>query len=282
MYFTVKIAKNSRKSKRRLVVAVTALMMAGVSQSSSFALNNDYTNNNTASGNWSSYLNWSAGRTPISTDNVRVLSGGPAVPSIEYLNGDFSVANIVINASTFSSLEASSLGTIGRTLTLNGTTSTALIDIGTNNTGDVYIGGTTGAPGQISVDLEQPSTYHNQINVESSGARLLFDSSIIGTGGITKIGPGDLDLGLPFSGFSTALNTFSGGVTLSAGTLTLDQSSTTSGGTIVNSPLGTGALNITGGYLNASSAVTIANNVVISSGNLSPSYCQMSWMKPEP
>jgi autotransporter-associated beta strand protein len=80
---------------------------------------------------------------------------------------------------------------------------------------------------------------------------------------IIKQGAGVLQL-------DNALSTFSGGVTLQAGTLSLGASSTPNNSSFTSGPLGTGALTITGNstmILAAIQAPTIWNNVLMTSGS---------------
>jgi autotransporter-associated beta strand protein len=73
-----------------------------------------------------------------------------------------------------------------------------------------------------------------------------FDGSIGGTGGLVKNGAGTLELG--------AANTFTGGVTLNAGGLSVGN----------DAALGTGALTVAGASsLNTSAATTLANDIAL-------------------
>jgi hypothetical protein len=99
-------------------------------------------------------------------------------------------------------------------------------------------------------------------DVEDVGSILYIDAKVTGTSQIEKTGNGTLGLGVSASGISTALNTFSGGFKLSAGTAGLFSDSV--GSPISSSPVGTGAFTIAGGNIEASAADrSIANSCTI-------------------
>jgi fibronectin-binding autotransporter adhesin len=102
----------------------------------------------------------------------------------------------------------------------------------------------------------------------STGTGTNVISGFIGNGsatslGLTKSGTGTWLL-------SNANSNFSGGVTLSAGTLQVSASSTPTSGIVTSGPLGTGAINLSGGTLMSSgSAISIANAISLTAGTTS-------------
>src|SRR5215471_15739626 len=83
--------------------------------------------------------------------------------------------------------------------------------------------------------------------VDTNGNSVTLGGTIGGVGGLTKLGAGTLVL--------TAANTFSGGMLLAAGTLSLAN----------NQALGTGALTTTGSVVDYVDGVTIANPIIVNS-----------------
>src|SRR5215831_2093535 len=83
--------------------------------------------------------------------------------------------------------------------------------------------------------------------VDTNGNSATLGGTIGGVGGLTKLGAGTLVL--------TAANTFSGGMLLAAGTLSLAN----------NQALGTGALTTTGSVVDYVDGVTIANPIIVNS-----------------
>ena len=74
-------------------------------------------------------------------------------------------------------------------------------------------------------------------------------------------------------------NTYSGGTTLTAGTLRVGVSSVTAGGAIVSSAIGTGTLTFNGGTLQAGGGFSVANGVAINAagGTVDTSGNNLTW-----
>jgi autotransporter-associated beta strand protein len=116
---------------------------------------------------------------------------------------------------------------------------------------------TAAGHGSVSIaGTVQPSA----ITVNNTGLPYVFSGagSIAGAASLTKSGAGSLEINM-------AGNTYAGGTSLIAGVLQVDASSTVSGGTLAGGPLGTGAIAISGGTLQAGgSGATLANALTIS------------------
>ena len=128
---------------------------------------------------------------------------------------------------------------------------------GTNNfagSSGITIDG-TGLTTPTHVTLTSATT----TKIAPAATTLTINSPIIDNGGgysLTKTGAGVLTL--------SGENTFSGGTTLSAGTLKLGASTFVVGGAIISSPVGTGLLTLNGGTLSDSAnALTLANAVSV-------------------
>ena len=132
----------------------------------------------------------------------------------------------VINAGTLAVSTDANLGTTSGGLTFGGGTLQFLAGFTANR-------GTTLNAGGGAVD--------------TNGNSATLGGTIGGVGGLTKLGAGTLVL--------TAANTFSGGMLLSAGTLSLAN----------NQALGTGALTTTGSVVDYVDGVTIANPIIVNS-----------------
>ena len=95
------------------------------------------------------------------------------------------------------------------------------------------------------------------VNIAHSNM-ILFFNGLVSDGGLVKRGPGRLSL-------ANGGNTFSRGVTLDAGRLTVNASSTPASGTPTSGPVGTGTLVIRGGEIAALNTTrTLANPVMVS------------------
>jgi autotransporter-associated beta strand protein len=152
-------------------------------------------------------------------------------------------------------------------LSLSGTgvtTAGALRNISGVNTygGDI----TLAAPSRINSDagtltLNGASGITGAFGLTLGGAGDTTISSVIGTtsGTLTKDGAGILHL--------SGANTYSGGTTLSAGSLVFGSSTVGSPGSVTSGPLGTGKLTINGGTIAASGVVRTLANAVDFGGN---------------
>jgi len=189
------------------------------------------------------------------------LSGGSAT-----LNAGLTIASL-----------AGSVGSVnqtGGTLTISGGSlslggaGTATYDL---NGGALQVGGANGIVGAgplnfgggtlqvigsaLTTNVDIGLTGANSA-VDTNGLSATFGGVMSGTGGFTKSGLGALDL--------TGANTFSGGATLSAGTLQVGVDTIGAPGAITASAIGTGTLTFNGGTLQAGgNGYTIANAAMI-------------------
>jgi len=102
------------------------------------------------------------------------------------------------------------------------------------------------ATGSTTINLSANRTPASVAVNNSSLSYTISGSSISGTGSLSKSGSGTLTLG--------GANSFSGGVTLTAGPLTLGNANA----------LGTGPLTLNGGILNNNGSYTVTNNIIVS------------------
>ena len=216
-----------------------------------------------ANNNWSTATNWNLGRAPVNGDSV-VLAGTAQTSTNDDLTG-LQISSLEFQNSGFS---------IGG----NDLTVTSGIKVDSGVTGSM-VGVGVALTGATSVDVE--------------GSNLALSGIISGSSGsLSKVGPGTLDL--------TANNSYSGGTTVNAGTLLVQNYSLPSGGIAIASGAlldynttagdilqqpttftGTGTLQVdgghrlvfggTGGNVNVSFSAGALINVV--SGTLTGSSC---------
>ena len=133
---------------------------------------------------------------------------------------------------------------------VNGNWDTATANWQTNGVSAVFQDGGTvvlddSALSNTTVNVSAIRTPASVIVHNSSQTYSIAGSAIAGPGSLTKLGSGTLTL--------NAANTFSGGVTNDAGTLTLGNAAA----------LGTGPLTLNGGTLNNLGLYTLSNNVIV-------------------
>lgn len=219
--------------RRRSIRSAAALVLAtGFAATTGGALRADVLTwvYNSADSSWESPSNWSTAIAPVSTDDV-VFSTPTAAQAI-VLSNDESVNSITLsNAATAYTYSGGALtvGAGGLTGTSNGAaTFSNNIVLGASQSWSVGTGKTVTVSGVVS------------------GA----DNTVA----LTKTGAGTVAL--------SGLNTYAGGTTLSAGTLSVAGTGTASSGA-----LGTGTLTVTGtSTLTETAAAKIYNNIVVNSG----------------
>ena len=195
-----------------------------------------------SNGLWSNAQNWSAGGAPVVGESAVTLS----FPSVTNKIAQDNIPGLTINSITFTANGYTISGGSSVVLTLSGaagdnifsnvgsgsnTFSTLPLALAGANRLDVAAGGTLAINGII----ENASSAGSLIKQTNSGTLVL-----------------------------NGANTYSGGTTLSAGTLRVGCSSVVSGGVIASGPLGTGTLTA-GPYTiqDNGTACTIANAVVL-------------------
>jgi autotransporter-associated beta strand protein len=230
-------------------------------------------------GNWSAGTNWSTGSAPILGDNLSI-DGTQSYASTEFLSlsgsatTSLSAASAYFDAgsvSIFSAVDqgSSSVPANVRQLSLGSNTSvgSAILTLGTSaTTGTFYFGGSNNNSGSLTLNL----AFSNQRSVTiASGKSIWFTSFITGTGGMIIDGAGTVQFGLNLNTGVGDKNTFTGGMTLSSGTVQVS-----SDGTTLSGPLGGGNNTVTmsGGTLTATGTTTsrtIYNPLVIASNTSS-------------
>jgi autotransporter-associated beta strand protein len=180
-----------------------------------------------------------------------------ALSGTNTISGTINLQQGVISLNSATALGTSSLtiGGSGYAVGLDGAgttlTSTGGITIGGDFT---FIGTNSLNTGTGAVGLAANRTVQIGMNAQTTGA-LTIGGIISGAGALTKTGPGALTL--------SGANSFTGGTILNVGSLTLSGANTTSGATSVNggrlflgnaAALGTGALNLNGGLIDAVTA----------------------------
>ncbi len=175
-----------------------------------------------------------------------VVSGGGSV--IVASAGNTTVTSGTVSASSLTT------GTSGMTLG-----SGALVSSTTTLNGNVaFTGATTGATmGTNAITLNGARTF--TVASGTSGVDLTVSGAVSdgsGTGSINKLGAGTMS--------STGASTYTGGLTLTNGTLRLGANTVVTTGTLISGPIGTGTLTLAGGTLqDDGSNRTLANNVSI-------------------
>ena len=218
----------------------------------------------TLAGSTPTITNTGSAVTTISANVAGTAGFTKAGTGILALSGTNTISgNIKLQQGVISLNSAAALGTLG-SLTIGGSgyavgldgagttlTSTGGITIGSDFT---FIGTNSLNTGTGAVGLAANRTVQVGMNAQTTGA-LTIGGIISGAGALTKTGPGALTL--------SGANSFTGGTILNAGSLTLSGANTTSGATSVNggllflgnaAALGTGALNLNGGLIDAVTA----------------------------
>ena len=216
---------------------------------------------NTTSGSLSASASWSASGTPVTTDEA--LFDGTVTPaaSINTAAGTIlNFGNLIWNNNTSSTLQMNTTGVTSTQLRLTGGGgSTAAIAAG-GASGDLLVMGTNATSSTLTISEVNPLLgvslrlrldASGNFNVVNSGATLSIQTilSESGTRSLTKTGAGTLLLG--------SANSYTGGTTLTAGTLGLGSSTA----------LGGGGLTINGGRLASSVSARTLTNAVTVGGN---------------
>ena len=219
--------------------ALTAAIVVSFIAPSAHAATEDWTG--ATNGLWGLNTNWSGSTTPDSTYDLTILGPSNVAGALNINIAAAAAANSI----NFTNTAATTL-----TNTTSGANQTLTLGSGglTTGTGAVTIGSAT-ANQNVNIALGASQIW----NIGAGG--LTATNVISGSGfGLTKTGTGTLTL--------TGANTFTGGVTLNAGTLQVGASSTPTSGTVTSGPLGTGTLTLAGGTFGfTGGAFTVANTV---------------------
>jgi len=196
--------------------------------------------------------NTAGGATLSGGTGIKPASGAELVIRTDGANDALTISTPILANGT-NALTKSGAGTLtlsgANTYTGGTSISNGVLQIGNSST--------TGALSTSSAIIDNASLVFNRSNAVAQGTDF-STAAISGTGGVTQAGTGNLTL--------NAQNTYSGGTTLSSGTLTLAASTT---GSITSGPLGTGTLTLGGGTLGVNSGLTVANNLVAAANTTS-------------
>lgn len=221
-----------KKNLLTLAIAILGLVLATfkLSAQNTWYSKGDLTFNNPS--NWNSLSDGTGANASIfSAGDSLIIQPGHTMS----LNGGFSTASVNITIQDGGTINFNGWGVSGAgTLTLHG--------LGENSLGALINSSSTQAPCSKAITIGSPSSIGGTGNISIS-------SLISGSYSLLKVGNGGLTL--------VGANTFSGGISISSGTLNIDN----------NSALGTGTWSIIGNCtINAiNSARTISNPISISS-----------------
>jgi autotransporter-associated beta strand protein len=244
--------------------------MAAMAALPSLQAQTTYTWTNIAStspGGWSTAANWDANGVPVAAANS----------TIQFFSGTSGVPNTVTATANFNATHDLGTSFDLQTLILNGTSSGARIITINQSSSSLDFAGTankitSSSTGSLSYTISSPVNFANGLTVDGSSINTMtISGTLTGTGGLVKTGNSFLAL--------SGGRTFSGGLTINGGRLTLSNNGTHTGGTILNSgrlilssdsALGasSGALTLNGGILTYSGTSngqtrTVSNNIVI-------------------
>jgi fibronectin-binding autotransporter adhesin len=204
--------------------------------------------NNGGDSAWTTANNWnnSPAATPASGSDVLLDNSSVSTAQNISISGNQVIRSLQFDAPfsytlTGGSLEFSGTGASG--IFVNQTHGTAVQTVGSNLTADNAIQIQNNSPANLSLTgtvglAGNALTFNGSSSVSVSGI-------VSGTGTVTQSGTGNTTL--------SAVNTYSGGTTLTTGTLTANN----------NTALGTGGLTINGGTLASTNGSTISNTVTL-------------------
>lgn len=290
------------KNKRRTLASRAVALLLGVSfaaLSSGAALASTDTWNGGSSVNWSDTGNWSTGAIPASGQDVVIQPSGTTPFAPNNLDGSYTLNSLTLGTTTNGSTVTNGYDiTTSNSSTLSFDSGGFVRDISGNiGTDQINVGVTFNGTGTISASNSSSLAFGQAVNLNgamainvAAGSNLTFDQGLTGTGGVT-ITNTNVGGGLIFLGASN----YSGGTTISSGTLQLGNG-TTSGsitgdvtiasgagltffdpaastpafsGNISNSgtitQLGTGSLTISGA-ISGSGTVAVDNGTLVLTG----------------
>ena len=239
---------------RAWLLASSALVVAGAAPIPGLAANTTWTNGN-ATDVWSDNANWDTNAKPTGADDALITSVGTAGAAVT-VNTDEAANSVTVSNGNQVDISAGSTLSAG-TITINGGST---IQVGgslsgaTTNAGTLNIGiGSTG--GVLTGDVNNTGTL--LFNRSDASA---YSGIISGSGTVTKQGAGTLTL--------SGLSTYTGGSTISAGTVDLSQLTFFNPGPL-SSGLGLGAIALDGGKLLTSTTGSLANDLTFNANKTS-------------
>jgi autotransporter-associated beta strand protein len=199
-------APRHRRASRILTTAIASLCLGA--PVCSFAGVNFYLGEDTS---WADPGTWSANHTPAAEDALSIDATVDPTVETSTLDGSYSVQTLTFGVTELYTLNANTgTQTTSRTLTLTAAGDELVTESGYE--GSISFN-SSGSDGTLIVDFGGTSA--GAINVGSAQAAIYFGAgaSVAGSHGILLDGPGTVSLG--------GVDTFTGGVTLDAGTLSL-------------------------------------------------------------
>lgn len=191
--------------------------------------------------------------------NVSILpydTSFSATQSLGFLYVDADVQNLVIGAqSNMSTVQVVRALDVAGDMTIGASTITLSVDL--SAAGTLTLHGSVNLTGAVQLtanglDADAINLNANGLTVNETGVGLI-DGLINGTGGLTKTGAGQLT--------TSSANTYSGGTTVSVGTLKAGVSTT---GEVTNGPFGTGTVTVADGATLDLAGFDIVNAMTLS------------------
>ena len=190
----------------------------------------------------------------ITASGAGAITSGTAAGSINFSNGNSSTVTIGAPV-TNNGGTAVSFGGTGTTVLIAANTYAGATTI-SGGTLQLGAGSTTGSLSAGSAITDNGTLVFNRSGTITQGTDF-STAAISGTGGVTQAGSGTVTL--------NAANTYSGGTTISAGTVIVGAGSTGAIGAVTSGPLGTGAITLGNGSIhgNGNTSETLNNALVI-------------------
>ena len=233
-----------RSEKYGLLKIMAFLAIFVLWHSSAFSVTTTYD----GSGDLDDNKNWSTTKVPTAQDEAVFNSA----TFYSYVTGSIAFGDFVWNTNQSTTIFWIANG-ITRSLSLGGSSGSSAAIAAGGATGDLIVMGTNAKTNTLTFqqllgsgtsELQIQLAANGNFNVVNAGATLEIDTVISGSASLNKTGNGTLTLENP--------NTLSGGLTLTSGTLNLNNASA----------LGTGTFTINGGTINNTSgaAITLSTN----------------------
>lgn len=246
-----------------------------------WAADRSWTNNNGSGDNrWTVDNNWSTSLQTTGSDRALIVAGNPGSQGRIFIRSSgsstASVGTIQINtpSGTYGGLRSdTSISNVASLIFGTGSSSfNSGIDLDMSSGTDFAIGDEPDSAGGGTITITNSGRM--DINVRD-GQTLEMQAKMIGGGSLVLARLGSLvsDSTIRFGndgeGGAVELSTFTGGVTVNSGILSLEVSSLPSSGAITSGPIGTGTLTLAGGRLNVeetgSGDLLLGNYVTLSS-----------------
>lgn len=179
----------------------------------------NWTGASSISSNWSDTSNWDSNGPPTPSESNVVLNFGPAgaqrnnsddIPGLTVQQINFTDGSYFLN---------------GDPIALTGGVSD-----------QSAAGSSNSAPNEIDLHMALPNVVG--VQVTDPARHLVLGGVLSGAGGLTKVGAGTLDLGVPLSGSESTPNTYTGATTVNEGVLNLNKFLAVNGPLVVGDGVG--------------------------------------------